>query len=408
MRLYLCVLILVLAGAVLHSQINPLEFPSEPPVTPTPDIELLSQAKLSQARGDHALAESQFQTLSRLQPFLLEAREGLLDAYLAQGKYRSVLRETKSIDRLKLSFNTHNYRAYALLKLGRYPEARHQYHIALSESGRGLVIPSISWQGLAFSYKALGDYPSYSRYQQLASGPEDLDNFSFSSTLAYKIPGKNKQALGFTQSAAFRSWSVDLAYENFFLDDDAFRQVYSLELGKQVRLIDIQLQARALEGEDARIYPARQAAARLNPRIYLNGLVLRPDVSLSYSHYPRFDVQQISFSPLVLLRDLDLSYTLNAVWLDHEAVGADSLHVSQQLSLGKKLPWGFYSSIQTGLGNDCWALDTTGNLIDTFNQAGDYYGASLSKLFRNQVLLTAYWQKWESDHLLYFSLKVFY
>lgn len=408
MRLYLCLLFLALAGAGVFAQLSPMELVPNSVDPPPPDNELLSQAKQSLAEGNYTMAESQFLSLSRLTPFSLEAREGLLDAFLAQGKYGKVLQETRAIDKLRLNFNTNNYRAWALLNLGRLPEARSFYHKALDPTIKGLAFPSVSWQGLAYTYKALGDYPAYRKYQLMAGGANKLDDLSFSTSLAYKVPGKDKQTFSFKQSSAYRSWSLSAAYENFLLERKAYRQVYSMELGKQLQPIDLQLQARALEGEDERVYPARQIGTKLSPKVYLNSLVLRPELSLSYSHYPRFDAQQLSFSPLVLLRDYDLGYSLQAVWLDHEAVDADSLHISYQLSLGKKLPWGMHGSLQAGLGNDTWALDASGNVIDTFNQAGDYYGASLSKLIGKQVLLTAYWQKWKSDQLLFFSVKGFY
>nr|MBP7310612.1 tetratricopeptide repeat protein [Candidatus Cloacimonadota bacterium] len=127
----------------------------------TPDSQakiLQEQAILSFQQGNYPQAEMQYRALFSLEPHNQQALDGLFSAWDALGKYRAILKLVKKLDKADSELVTANYKAYALLQLSRLPEARHEYTQALKSNPGDLLSNWYSWNGLGYTYKALGDY----------------------------------------------------------------------------------------------------------------------------------------------------------------------------------------------------------------------------------------------------------
>jgi predicted porin len=142
----------------------------------------------------------------------------------------------------------------------------------------------------------------------------------------------------------------------------------------------------------------------LSPKLYPGIFALKPQVFASYSHYPRFDVQQISAIPQLRWRDIALEAAVHYSYLDNEPVSADSTKLSVQVKLNKQLPFGLNLGLHYGSGNDSWLIDSSGALIDTFAQNSAYYGVSLFYPFLKRFSLYGYTQINKADQLWYVSL----
>lgn len=370
---------------------------------------LLDQAYTNMLTGNYKVAEQQYKSLTELDPTNQSGWEGLLWAQNSLGKYRQTIKLARQLlHKNPGSAYPYNYRAYALIKQNRFPEALYYYHKGLASQPGYALANQISREGLALAYLSLDDQPNYAVQQEkalaLASAAPQKSKPAFSTTLSYKLPGKDKSAYGVKQGISYRNQGVNLGYENFYLSGESYRSSYKASYRLQLPALDIGVSGNLLDGEDARVYPARQAALELSPRLYPATIAVRPALQVSYSRYPRFDVQQLSFKPRVLWRDMSLRYALHVVNIDHVIQDADSLRLHQQFELSKSLPYGFSLGLNYGSGNDTWSLDSTGNLIDTFNQMGNYYGVSLSKSLFHRLFLYAYYQGWKSEQLYYFSI----
>ncbi len=376
----------------------------------SPAFNLVNQAYANMLAGNYSLAETQYKSLTEMEPDNLASWEGLLWSLNAQGKYSSTLKLGKKLhhDKPGQAFY-YNYLGYALLNSHRFPAARYYYQKGLQSQPGMQLANQISREGMAYAYRNLDDYPHYyanlNSSRQLSSTIQLSKSVpALSTTLAYKVPGADKAAYIVKQGISYRRNSLNLAYENLFVGGEQYRHILRSDIRTQLYPLDIGLQGRILKGDDDRVYPAWQVGAELSPRFYPGQFAIKPSLFASYSHHPDLDAQQLSFKPRVSWRDMNLSYALNATYLDYENPGADSLNLFHQFELTKSLPYGFGLGLAYGFGNDAWSVDNTGNSIDTFSQNGSYYGASLSKSLFGRFSAYAYYQKWESDQLLYFSL----
>ncbi len=408
--------LLLLLGLLPLWLIGQTPFPQSPPETnaagAAPAItasHILDQAYTNMLTGNYKVAEQQYKSLTELDPTNSSGWEGLLWAQNSLGKYRQTLKLSKELLKKNPgSAYPYNYRAYALNMQKRFPEARYYYQKGLMAQPGNPLANQISREGLALAYLNLDDQPNYALQQEkalaLASKEADKSKPGVFTTLSYKLPGKDKSAYGVKQGISYQNQALSLGYEDFHLSGQSFRSSYKLSYRLQLPALDFSISGNVLDGKDTRVYPGRQAALELSPKLYPAKISLRPAVQVSYSRYPRFDVQQISFKPRLQWRDIGLRYALHAVNLDHEIQNADSLRLHQQIEISKSLPWDFSLGLNYGSGNDTWSLDSAGNLIDTFNQMGNYYGVSLSKSLFNRLFLYAYYQGWKSEQLYYFSL----
>ena len=404
-------LLLLLIPVLLHAQSAP-PLPLEGvggSVPISPPQNLIGMAYGNMLAGNYAKAEAQYRKLSKLEPDNLTAWEGLMWAQNMQSEYRATLKLARQLDKQQMMQKALlNYKAYALLSLKRYPEARYNYQKAYQGDPGNPLANQISQEGLAYAYLGMGDYPRYQNHLYAASAisgiPAKNAKPGFHTTFYYCQPGEYKQSWGLIQGIYYRSWMLSLAYEDFSIDSKPFRSIAKAEVGKQFFYVDAKLSARAMEGEDERVYPAKQLGLELTPKIYASGYAFQPAVFASYSKYPRFSVQQLSAKPNLLFRDMSLEYCLHYRYLDNEPAGTDSSIISQQVQFAKELPWGLRLGLRYGSGNDTWSVDGSGSVIDTFNQAGSYYGVSLYYPLSKRFSLFAYNQVCKNDKLWYFSL----
>ena len=364
-------------------------------------------------RGEYATAEVQYRSLINFRPHDPDAWEGLLWAQNSLGKYRLTLRDSQGLIHTFPERQTlYAYRAYALQQLARYPEARLAYHKSLNSSPDNSYANSLNMAGLASVYRSLGDYPQARKYSLHAASlrqlPPPAERIALLSSVYYKLPGEHKSAMGIGQRLSNRSLSLALAHERFRLNSAFFRSVTTAGLSVQIPHLQIKADGRYLQGEDERVYPARQIGLGLEPLLYYQSLAVRPALYVSYSHYPRFDAQQASISPGILWRDMQLSYSYHHVYIDNEPAATDSTHISQQLSFNKHIPWGMTLGLHYGSGNYTWLIDSDGACNDTFNRNGTYYGASLLLPVYNRVYLYTLHQRWRDEALWYASLAVRY
>lgn len=407
-------LIILLSSCLLLAQTGvpiPLPMDNNPGSAPSSSSSmpnLLQMAYDNMLNQNFAQAEQQYHSLSLLEPENTAAWEGLMWAMNMQGKYSSTLKLSRDLAKKQLIRGAmDNYRAFALLKNLRYPEARYHYQKAYIGDPGNPLANQVSQEGLAYAYLGMGDYPRFAFHLNRAAGvvfPLPKARAGFRSTVSYSVPGKDKQAIAFGQNISYKSWKLSAGYEDFRIDSEAFRTVIKAGLGKQFNPLELALSARSMAGEDERVYPAKQVGLLLSSRIYPASLAIKPAVFASYSHYPRFDVQQLSFQPLLLWRDFSLETALHYRYLDNEPVEADSSQVSLQVKLNKQLPLGLNLGLHYGSGNDSWLVDSSGAVIDTFNQSSAYYGLSLSYAFLKRFSLFGYGQTDKTDQLYYVSL----
>jgi hypothetical protein len=375
--------------------------------------DLLIHAYNNMMAGNYTTAEQQYRELSFREPNNLSAWEGLLWAYNAQGKLKVSLKlSAKLIKQYPDNASFFNYRAYPLLVHSRYPEARYYYQKAYKEQRGNLMANQISQEGLAYTYQGLGDYPRHYQHLNASSAlsgiPAPKPRLGFRSTVAYVLPDKNKSSISFSQGISYKSWRTSIGYEDFSLEKQHFRSISSASLSMQFKPFDIKAGASLLDGIDERIYPAQQYSAELTPKLYLGKIVFYPSIMGSFSHYPRFDVQQLSFLPQLMWRDININYAAHYSFMDNETVNADSTRFAQQVLITKSLPMDVTLGLHYGNGDYCWMVDASGTIMDTFNQQSAYYGVSLLIPFFNRFSVYAYHNRQDERQLWYASLTVRY
>ncbi len=376
-------------------------------------MDLLMQAFDNMKAGRYSLAEEQYHTLFLSEPDNLSAHEGYLWALNAQGKYRqSLAHSTALLKQYPGSAQFYNYRAYPLLQKGRLPEARDMYSKALAELGVNPMANEISHEGLELVYQSLGDYPRHDMHKQakaaLQQKPAGKASPHFSSSISCALPGDDKLAVIFSQSASYKAWSIRAAYDDLSIAQKQFRSLASLAVTKQFLPLDVELGGTLMQGTDERVYPAQQASIKLSPKLYVNKLVLYPSIMASYSHYPRFDIQQISFLPKLMLRDISMEFATHYSYMDNLGVGADSSRVAWQFNTVKQLPYKLKLGMHIGGGDYRWMVDGSGVLMDTFDEQSSYYGLSLVLPIVKPLTGFVYANRSENTTLLYASLTLRY
>ncbi|PKN72410.1 MAG: hypothetical protein CVU50_07510 [Candidatus Cloacimonetes bacterium HGW-Cloacimonetes-3] len=375
--------------------------------------DLLNLAYENMMAGNYAKAEEQYRSLKEAEPENLSAHEGYLWALNAQKKFSVSLKESgKLLKQYPANSQFYNYRAYPLLEKKRLPEARYFYLKAAQNQAANPIGNQISQEGLAYTYDALGDYLRYDRHLQanaaLTHIPARKPKPEFSSTVAFALPGKDKSSLNFAQGVGYKTWHLSLGYNDFSVNQKHFRSLTSAAVVKQFIPFDLKAGAILMDGIDERVYPAKQADIRLTPKLYAGSLVLRPAVMASFSSYSRFDVQQISFLPELLWRDLTISYAAHYSYMDNKTVDADSTRFAQQVLIAKSMPWNTTLGLHYGSGDNCWMVDSSGSVMDTFEQQSAYYGVSLLVPFLNRYSIYAYHNVQDNRQLWYASLTVRY
>jgi hypothetical protein len=375
--------------------------------------DLLSLAYSNMLAGNYEVAKSQYGSLRELEPANLAAHEGYLWALNALGKYRESLSQSaKLIKGYPYTAQFHNYRAYALLQSRRYPEARYYYRYALDKQAQNPLASSIANEGLAYSYKALGDYIKHRRYINAhAAGtgiPAAKPKPSFGTALGFSATQPDKAAISIRQTVNYASWHMNVAYEDFSINKEHFRYAISAALGKQLAIADVEIYAMQLSGEDQRVYPSQQLGCKLSQNLYLGKVAISPRLMASYSQYPRFDIQQLSIMPVLHWRDISLSYQAHYGFMDNETVNADSSRICQQMELQKAMPFGTTLGLHYGQGDGRWMMDSHGVVVDTFNTQEPYYAASLLIPFLSRFSAYLYCQVSNDTGLYFASLKVNY
>ncbi len=374
---------------------------------------MLLSAYDSMIAGKYSLAEEQYYSLCLNEPDNLSAHEGYLWALNAQGKFRQSLAHSASVlKQYPGSAQFYNYRAYTLLQTGRYTEARDMYSKALKELGLNPLANEVSHDGLELVYLSLGDYLRHDMHKQakaaLLQKPAGNTKPNFSSSIACALPGDDKLAVIFSQSASYKAWSMRAAYDDLSIAQKQFRSLTSLSVTKQFLPLDVELAGTIMQGNDKRVYPAQQAGIKLSPKLYAGKMLLYPAVMASYSHYPRFDIQQVSFLPKLLLRDVSVELATYYSYMDNLGVGADSSRVAWQLNTVKQLPYRLKLGLHIGGGDYRWMVDGSGVLMDTFDEQGSYYGLSLVLPIIKPLTGFVYANRSENATLLFTSLTLRY
>lgn len=375
--------------------------------------DLLNLAYDNMMAGNYLTAEEQYQNLTLAEPDNLLAWEGLLWAYNAQGKLSASLAlSSKLLKQYPGNPQFYNYRAYPLLQRKRLPEARYYYDKAYQLQPGNPAANAVSNEGLTVSYQALGDYPRYYRHLHalaaLAGIPAGKERVSFRTSIAYAAPDKAKSAISMRQGIGYKTWQVNLGYEDFRLNNKHFRYLSSGNIRKQFMPLELSIGASLMDGNDERIYPAQAYSSTLSTKIYAGKFILQPALMASYSHYPRFDVQQASLLPSVLWRDFSLSYALHYAFMDNKAANTDSTRSAQQITLSKALPLDITLGLHYGTGDNRWMEDANGTIMDTFNQPSDYYGVSVLVPFLKRWSAYVYASSQDAHEAWYASLTVRY
>ncbi|MDD2228887.1 MAG: hypothetical protein PHY48_05715 [Candidatus Cloacimonetes bacterium] len=375
--------------------------------------DLLILAYDNMMAGNYLMAEEQYRKLTLAEPNNLSAWEGLLWAENAQGKLtQSLALSAKLIRKHPGNPQFYNYRAYPLLKSKRLPEARYYYLKAYQLQPGNHVANAISQEGLADTYSGLGDYLRHRKHLNTTSAltgiPAAKAKVGFRTSIAYAAPENAKSTISLGQGICYKTWQLNIGYEDFRLNNKHFRSLSSGTLSKQFLPIDIKLGASLMEGTDARVYPAQQYGMELTPKIHVEKLLVRPAFMASYSHYPRFDLQQVSFLPEVLWRDMSFNYAYHYSYMDNEGVNTDSTRTAQQIMISKALPYNTTLGLHYGSGDNRWMVDTNGTIIDTFNEPNDYYGASVLVPFLKRWSAYIYVSNQDAHAAWYVSLTVRY
>ncbi len=374
---------------------------------------LLFMAYDNMLAGRYASAEEQYQSLAEMEPDNLAAHEGYLWALNAQEKFsHSLAVSQRLLKRYPGNVQFYNYHAYPLLEQKRLPEARYYYLSAYRQQPNNLKANEISQEGLAYTYKALGDYHRHNRHLQANAAitgiPAAKPKVGLFANAAYAVPGEAKHLVSVSAGLNYKQWSASVAYEDFSIDGASYRSISSAKLGMQLLPFDIELSSGMMDGEDERAYPAQLYSARLTPKLYLGKLIVYPALMAHYGHYPRFDIQQLSILPEVLWRDFRFNYSAHYSYMDNLTVNADSSRFAQQVKLTRNMPWNTTLGLHYGDGDYRWMIDGGGVVMDTFNRQGAYYGVSLLVPFLKRFSVFLYHNRQEEGQLWFASLTARY
>lgn len=317
-----------------------------------------------------------------------DASAGMLWALNAAGKYSRATQEADSlIQRQPHNPALYYHRGIARLNLNRANRARMDGHQALR------LASDSYWQDLAKnllrdSYLALADVPSAKHFSSNPIPGKSL--WILDAQWGIKSTQSDTYALGI--KALLGTTRLSLKAEELTLDGAHFRYYLHSSLTQQLRGLDLQAQARFLDGTDQRIYPAVGASVGLNPKIYAGPLIITGSFSQSSLFAAQLNSYQSDAGIGLQYAPLSFSYLLSHVYLDADAAGADQTNWVNSLDLSLRWHKGIETAVYAGNGKMAFLQNAYGGITDDFEPAKSFLGISLYSPLGKKLGLMLYGQ----------------
>ncbi len=352
-------------------------------VFPENNAERLSLAWyfMQNAQPDSALAL--YQEVALRDPASADAASGSLWSLNALQRYPETIRGSKTLIRaFPENPDILNHRGLALLQTYSPLSARASYRSAQKLAAPNSLSAAIAADGLAWSYLNSGDFANAEHVVKTSPGALtanpllDQARSTFAAGFGYKQNG-DTYWLG-KASLGRKTFSASFGLEEYRLAGQHFRTALDLELGKQLRPLDLKLGAKLLRGVDSGSYPAWQGGASATGNIYLSGFRLNPLLSLRYTYAPVFSAAQADLGVKVSTDRLNLLLMYSRLDLDYLAAGTDQTGQVFTGITDLRLYRSLRLSLSASHGDMAWWTNPYGVTLDTIYPNATNLGLGLS------------------------------
>lgn len=414
----LAVILMSLLTSGVVSAITPKEADSALPNIQLSSVDVqpsLNRAYELMLQNNPQYALELYRNITETDPACDAAWAGLAWAYSSLSKPGTSYRIMKSQLQKNPAFAAYHIQTgLALLLLQRYPEARERYALAAHHSFDDYILKPIAYHGLADSYTALDDQTLGIRYRRMAnslSGTQmPVAHLEASTSMYYGRTNATKDLWGFNQDLRVNTWKLKAGYEDFRISGKTYRHMMGIGVRKQIYAFELGVSAHRLTSDDTNTYPANQVAAQLQAKLHPGKVFVRPSLSVFFSQYPRFDVQQLSCGTRLQWRDIKADYSISWVYTDSDFPSGDRRFSVHNFSISKPMLWQSTLGMHVNIGEDTWHSAFDGSVIDSYDRSDASLGVSLEFYPLPWCGLYTLYQRGMDDksNLLYGSMSVYY
>jgi len=325
---------------------------------------------------EDALREYRF--VARRDSSSVDAATGILWALNSQKLHREAVSEANSfLDLMPQSGQLYYHRGIARLKLGKASKSRQDEAEALK------LLEEPYWKELAAialsdAYLAMDDLPSaravLKKHAPQAANPRGYRSLTIDATWGRKADSTAIYAVGLKTTLG--GTRLGIKAEDLRIGGDHFRWYFHASLLQQFRHLDIMAEARYLDGDDARMYPAQGAGLCLTPRIYAGPVIIRPRISQSALQTQRLNSYQSEAGLKLVIASFKLDYSFSYIYLDKDIVDSDSSAMVHSGEISTALGRGFELGFYGGSGDMAFYSTSYGGVIDDFEPSDGFAGLS--------------------------------
>lgn len=332
----------------------------------------------------------------------IDAATGLLWSLSALNRDKDLIEEANTLlERMPQAGSLYYYRGLARLRLGKANWSRLDQKLAL-DLARDEFWTILAAQALSQSYQALGDIPAARAVLKIHTPyvtiPKPRRSVSFEVTAGAKKDSTYIIAAG--ASVSLGAGKLGVNAEELRLGSRHFRWLLRASLQQQFRYLDLVAGVKWLDGEDARIYPALGARLGLTAKIYAGPLILKPQIGQSVLLAERLNSYQSDAGLKLVLSPFSLSYRLSRIYLDTDIMNADTANLVHTAEAGFISARGWELSLYGASGSMAFHITPHGGVIDDFDPAQSYAGASIYAPIGKRVGLLLYGQLSFPERLL--------
>ncbi|MDZ4182243.1 MAG: hypothetical protein U1B83_05140, partial [Candidatus Cloacimonadaceae bacterium] len=367
-------------------------------VYPEDDAERLNLAYYYMMASDPKLALEQYRLLETKDAYASAAGEGILWALNSLGMYRqSIAKADSLITAYPTMHGYHIYKGQAELRLSYPLKARRSYLHALKDDNRDAVIRSNARDGLAWSYLALQDYAGAinaikAQYTDtsLSDAQKEINRIHTFTSAAFSYKESGNYGISANLGTQKGTWAIGASFHQQFVDAAKYRYSIGARINKQTKPMDFSLRFAHLSGDDERVYPGNSASLKTTGKLYLADFLIKPATTIHLSSYARHNAYQGDLGIKISRDKLSLGFGISRIYQDREAIEADSLSYTHNLSVGfVPLPF-----LNLGLhlikGNSAWWIDAEGSIYDDFDAPSTIYGISANLYLSKHLGLSLY------------------
>lgn len=367
-------------------------------VYPEDNAERLNLAYYYMMVSDPRLALDQYRLLETKEAYASAAGEGILWALNSLSMYRqSIAKADSLIAEYPNILGYHIYKGQAELRLYYPLRARRSYLNAWKDDSLDAVIRSNARDGLTWSYIALQDFASaFTAIKDQNTNTLESDAMKeinrvctfVSAAFSYKESGN--YGISTNLGAHRGTWGLSVSFHQQYVENQDYRTSIGTRISKQTKPIDIGLRFAHLSGDDGRVYPGNSASLKTVAKIYLSDFLVKPAITAHLSSYIRHSAYQGDVGIKISRDKLSFGYGISGIYQDREAIDADSLFYTHNLSLGL-VPTSFLSlGLHLIKGNTEWWIDAEGSLYDDFDAPTTIYGISANLYLSKHLGLSLY------------------